>query len=269
MSRAVRVPAMLAVLTLVAAACGTAAPSAPATTSSPAAAAPSLATPAPTAAVASASVGPRPSGSFDPARFGRAIIDNPWLPLVPGTTLTYRGIKDGEPAVGVFKVTAETKVVDGVTCVVIDDRTTLSGVLAEKTLDYYAQDVDGNVWYLGEDTAELDAKGKVVSTEGTWHGGVDGAVPGIFMNANPKVGDTFIQEFYKGHAEDHFQVLNVAARIDVPYGSFKGALLTKEWTPLEPAVLDNKYYVQGLGEVKEVSVKGPLERFELVKAVLP
>jgi len=209
-----------------------------------------------------------PSGSLEPTRFSTT-IDNPWFPLTPGTTLTYKGVKDGEPVVDVFKVTAETIVVDGVTCLVVDDRLTSRGVLSERTRDYYSQDVDGNVWYFGEDTAELDAKGKVVSTEGTWHGGVDGAVPGIFINGNPAVGDTFLQEFYKGHAEDHFQVLDLAASITVPFGSFKGALLTKEWTPLEPSVLDHKYFVRGLGEVKEVAVKGPLERLELVKVVRP
>jgi hypothetical protein len=257
----------MAVLLVLPAACGSVSSSAPAST---AAAASAVATLAPSSAPPSSSASPTaaPSGAIDPARFSTT-IDNPWFPLTPGTTFTYKGTKDGEPAVDTFKVTAQTKVVDGVTCVVIDDRLTLSGVLHEKTLDYYSQDVAVNVWYFGEDTAELDAKGKIVSTEGTWHGGVDGAVPGIFINGNPKVGDTYLQEFYKGHAEDHFQVLDLAASITVPYGSFKGALLTKEWTPLEPAVVDHKYYVRGVGEVKEVSVKGPLERLELVNVVRP
>jgi hypothetical protein len=224
--------------------------------------------PSPAAATPVPSSRPGPSGSIDPANF-TTTIDNPWFPLTPGTTLTYKGTKDGEPAVDVVRVTTDTKVVGGVKCVVIQDRLTLSGRLAETTLDYYTQDLAGNVWYFGEDTQELNEMGAVVSREGTWHAGVDGAIPGIFMNSDPMVGDTFTQELYKGHAEDHFQVLDLSAPIKVPYGSFSDALLTKEWTPLEPDVLDNKYYVRGLGEVKEVSVKGPLERLELVKVVRP
>jgi len=222
------------------------------------------------AASVSASVAPSPSVPVwtDPANF-TTTIDNPWLPFVPGTVMTYRGTKDGEPGVETFTVTAKTKVISGVTCVVIDDRLTLSGVLEEKTFDYYVQDLAGNVWYFGEDTQELNEKGKVVSTEGTWHAGVDGAVPGIFMPAEPKVGDTFQQEFYKGHAEDNFQILALSAAVKVPFGSFNDALQTKEWTPLEPDVLDNKFYVRGVGEVKEASVKGPVERLELVKVMKP
>jgi hypothetical protein len=231
--------------------------------------------PSPTAtAVASASPSSSaaPSASvpvwMDPANF-TTTIDNPWLPLIPGTVMTYHGTKDGEPAVETFTVTSKTKVINGVTCVVIDDRLKLSGVLEEKTFDYYVQDLGGNVWYFGEDTQELNEQGKVVSTEGTWHAGVDGAIPGIFMPAEPKVGDTFQQEYYKGHAEDLFQVLDLSASVKVPFGSFSNALLTKEWTPLEPNVLDNKFYVRGVGEVKEASVKGPVERLELIKVVKP
>ena len=237
---------------------------------SEASASPTAAAVASVAAPASASVVPSPSVPvwMDPANF-TTTIDNPWLPFVPGTVMTYRGTKDGEPGVETFTVTAQTKVISGVTCVVIDDRNTLSGVLEEKTFDYYVQDIAGNVWYFGEDTQELNEKGKVVSTEGTWHAGVDGAVPGIFMPAEPKVGDTFQQEFYKGHAEDNFQVLALSAAVKVPFGSFNDALQTKEWTPLEPDVLDNKFYVRGVGEVKEASVKGPVERLELVKVMKP
>jgi hypothetical protein len=137
-------------------------------------------------------------------------------------------------------------------------------VLAERTTDYYVQDKDGNVWYFGEDTAELDANGQVTSTEGTWHAGVDGAVPGIFMEAIPTVGHALAQEFYEGHAEDHFEVVSLSTPVTVPYKSFAVSLRTKEWTPLEPDVLDNKYYVRGIGEVKEISVKGPVELLELV-----
>ncbi len=122
----------------------------------------------------------------------------------------------------------------------------------------------GNVWYCGEATAELDKHGHITSTQGTWQAGRNGAVPGIFMPAHPKVGQTFRQEFYKGQAEDHFQVLSLHASVKVPYTSSKQALLTKEWTPLEPGVIDHKHYLRGIGTVFEQAVKGSTERLALV-----
>ena len=116
---------------------------------------------------------------------------------------------------------------------------------------------------------ELDAKGKVTSTEGTWHAGIDGAVPGIYMEATPVVGHTYRQEYYPGHAEDQYVVKDLAASIKVPYGAYTDVLLTEEWTALEPDVLDHKYYEKGLGQVKEVAVKGPTEELELTKVVRP
>jgi hypothetical protein len=225
--------------------------------------------PSPTPSVAPT---PRPtpdlSGRIDPAKF-TATIDNPWLPFVPGTVFTYTGTKDGEAAVDVVTVSAKTAVIDGVTCVLIEDRLKLGGVLEEETTDYYTQDVFGNVWYFGEDTKELDAKGRVTSREGTWHAGVDGAVPGVFMEADPTIGNEYLQEFYKGHAEDHYRVKSLTASVTVPAGAYTGVLLTEEWTPLEPDVLDNKYYVKGIGEVREVAVKGPREELKLVKVDRP
>ena len=191
-------------------------------------------------------------------------VDNPWFPLVPGTTYVYRGMKDGEPSREVLRVTNRTKLIQGVRCTVIDDRLYLSGRLEERTTDWYAQDSRGNVWYFGEETAELDKRGRVKSREGSWRAGVDGAKAGIYMPAEPKVGETFRQEFYEGHAEDHFRVEDLAASVSVPYTKSKEALLTKEWTPLEPGVIDHKYYVRGIGTVKEQAVKGGDELNELV-----
>ncbi len=225
---------------------------------------PSPSAPAPSSAAPSFALG---SGPIDPANF-TATVDNPWFPLMPGTVFTSVGERDGK-AIDIFTVTHDTKVIDGVTCAVVDDRGIIDGVLEERTLDYYTQDLAGNVWYFGEDTQELDAKGHVTSTEGTWHAGVDGAVPGIYMEANPVVGHTFRQEFYKGHAEDQFIVKDLTASIKVPYGVFNDALLTEEWTTLEPDVLDHKYYVKGIGQVLEVAVKGPVERLALTKLVRP
>jgi hypothetical protein len=198
-----------------------------------------------------------------PRAFARQ-IDNPWLPFRPGTEWVYRGVKDGKPARDVVRVTNATRVIDGVRSTAVSDRLYLRGKLAERTTDWYAQDSRGNVWYYGEATAELDASGHVKNTEGSWRAGVDGAKPGIVMPARPRVGQSFRQEFYKGQAEDHFQVLSLSATVRVPYVASKHALLTKEWTPLEPDVLDHKLYVRGIGMVKEQTVKGGDERAVLV-----
>jgi hypothetical protein len=208
---------------------------------------------------ASASAGSPPS----PGNFVRR-VDNPWFPLIPGTTFVYRGVKDGKAARDVVTVTNATKTIQGVRCTAVRDRLYLAGRLAERTTDWYAQDRRGNVWYFGEATAELDRNGRVTSTEGSWQAGRDGAQAGIYMTARPAVGQSRRQEYYKGHAEDHFAIISVNAKVSVPYVSSSHAVLTREWTPLEPGTLDHKYYVRGIGNVKEVTVKGPLERSLLV-----
>jgi hypothetical protein len=193
-----------------------------------------------------------------------AHVDNPWFPLRAGTVSVYTGMKDGRSARDVVTVTPRVTTIDGAPCVVVKDRLYLNGRLEERTTDWFSQDSRGNVWYFGESTAELDAHGRVTSTEGTWRAGRDGAQPGIYMPAQPVPGRTGRQEFYKGHAEDHFEVLGLHARVRVPYASSSNALLTKEWTPLEPGVLDHKLYVRGIGTVLEQAVKGSDERLELV-----
>src|SRR3954452_7756717 len=134
-------------------------------------------------------------------------VDNPWFPLKTGSVWHYRGVKDGKPSRDVVKVTGATKTILGVTTTAVSDRLYENGRLEERTTDWYTQDRKGNVWYFGENTAELDSHGKVKSTEGTWQAGVNGAQPGIYMPAHPHPGQTGRQEFYKGHAEDHFRVL--------------------------------------------------------------
>ncbi len=191
-------------------------------------------------------------------------IDNPWFPLTPGTTYVYRGSKEGEGSRVITTVTHRTKTIAGARCVVVEDRLYLSGRLHERTTDWYSQDRQGNVWYFGEKTAELDRNGRVVKTTGTWTAGVDGARAGIFMFAHPKVGQSARQEYRKGQAEDHFQVLSLNATARVPYITSRHALLTKEWTPLEPGTIDHKLYVRGIGTVLEQAVKGGTERAELV-----
>ena len=184
-----------------------------------------------------------------------ANVTNPWFPLRPGTRWVYTGVKDGKRSRDVVAVTHATKTIGGAPCVAVSDRLYLAGHLEERTTDWYTQDARGNVWYFGEATAELDARGRVTSTEGSWQAGVHGAEPGVFMPARPRVGQTARQEYWKGHAEDHFLVIGVFGR---------SAVLTKEWTPLEPDVLDHKLYVRGVGTVLEQSERGPLERNELV-----
>jgi hypothetical protein len=191
-------------------------------------------------------------------------VDNPWFPLRPGTTELYRGVKDGQPSRDVFTVTARTKIIQGVRCTVVRDRLYLRGRLEERTQDWYAQDGAGNVWYFGEATAELNPGGSVKSTEGSWQSGVDGARAGIFMPAHPHPGQSGLQEFYRGHAQDHFRVLSLTAQVRTPGASSNAALLTREWTPLEPGVVDHKLYVRGIGTVLEQTVQGGDERNALV-----
>ncbi|MFE2298978.1 hypothetical protein ACFXAW_12320 [Streptomyces sp. NPDC059445] len=203
----------------------------------------------PHSSTASATTGPAPRGFS-------ATVDNPWFPLPPGRTLVYSGVKDGEKSTEYLTVTRETEKIIGIPCRVVEDRLYSGGTLHEATRDYYTQDASGDVWYFGEDTAELDAHGNMLSTEGTWRAGRDGARPGIFMPAHPVPGAGGQQEYYPGQAEDRFQVLDLSSRVSVPYRTFTGALRTKEWTALEPGVVDAKYYVKGIGTVKEVTVKG-------------
>src|SRR5437763_2300113 len=194
-----------------------------------------------------------------------ARVDNAWFPLKPGTTLIYRGVKDGKRSRDVVRVMNETTVIDGVRCQVVKDDLYLKGKLEERTTDWYSQDTAGNVWYFGEETAELDEHGKVRSVSGTWRAGTKGAVAGIYFPAHPRVGQGGRQEYYKGEAEDHYRVKSVTTRVRTPGASSERAVLTEEWTPLEPGVLDHKYYVRGIGTVLEKSVKGPAERNTLVE----
>jgi hypothetical protein len=169
---------------------------------------------------------------IEPASFV-AVVDNPWFPLIPGTTFHYRGVADGEPTTDTYEVTHQTRVVDGVSTTVIKDTVRVRGVVEERTEDWYAQDVDGNVWYFGEATAELDKHGKVTNTGGPWEAGVDGARHGVYMPANPDIGKALPQEQFPGEAEDWFVVLFTGMRVRT-LGTYPDAMVTGEWTPLEP-----------------------------------
>ena len=211
-----------------------------------------------------ASVAAALAAAAPPAHAFVARVDNPWFPLRPGTTGVYRGVTVGRPARDGVTVTMRTKLIAGVRCTAVDDRLYVAGRLAERTTDWYAQDRGGTVWYFGEATVGLAAHGRVTSREGSWQAGVDGGRAGVIMPAQPRVGQSALQEYLKGHAEDRFRVLSLSARVSVPYVSSRRALLTREWTPLEPDVLDHKLYVRGIGEVKEETVRGGDERAVLV-----
>lgn len=200
---------------------------------------------------------------IDPDNFVSEVT-NPYFPLEPGTTFVYEGESEGVPTREVVYVTNETKVILGVTTTVVYVQSFEDGILIEETFDWYAQDIDGNVWYFGEDTKELDESGNVISTEGSWQAGVDGAEPGIIMLADPKKGKRYQQENAPDVAEDMAQVRRLNASVCVPYGCFDNVLVTKEWTPLERGVVENKYYAKGVGFILSIMVKGGEERLELV-----
>jgi hypothetical protein len=193
-----------------------------------------------------------------------SVIDNPYFPLSPGTTLVYRGVSDGEREVVKVTVTDKTKQILGIRATVVRDRVFVDGKLAEDTFDWYAQDKGGNVWYLGEDTKEFE-DGKVVSTKGSWEAGVDGAQPGVIMPGHHEIGVIYRQEFYEGEAEDVAKVVALDDTVDVPAGSFDGVLVTEDWTPLEPKLLERKYYARGVGVVFERLIKGGEEVLRLVE----
>ena len=207
--------------------------------------------------------GPGWPRQLQPSDFVRQ-VDNPWFPLRPGSFYRYRGVKDGERFIDIMRVTHGTKRILGVRTTVVHDVALVRGKPEEATFDYYAQDRHGNVWYFGEDTMELDRHGNVISREGSFRAGRDGARAGLFFPGRPRVGASARQEFFKGHAEDHFKILDRRAPVSVPYVSTNRSVRTREWTPLEPGVVDNKYYVRGIGTVREASVKGPIERLHLV-----
>lgn len=196
-------------------------------------------------------------------------VDNPYWPLTPGTKWSYEAnTEEGTETIEV-EVLRETKEVAGVTCIVVHDVVKLDGELIEDTYDWYAQDKDGNVWYMGEDSKEYEG-GEVVSTAGSWEAGVDGAEPGIKVWGEPKVGGpAYYQEFYKGEAEDLGKDLATDGMADTPAGEFEALLVVEEWTPLEPDVVERKYYKAGVGTVKEEMVRGGTEVVLLTRIEQP
>jgi len=259
---------------------GTAAPPA-SRAPSPSSAAPTAALPTTVPASPSTSVGVAPSSaaahidrvptpvvegvpyapSIDPASFSTT-IDAPYLPFTPGTTLRYEG---GGEAIEVT-TTGATREIMGVTTLAIHDRVREDGKVTEDTEDWYAQDAAGNVWYFGEDTAECE-NGAITNQHGAWEAGVDGAQPGVAMLADPRVGDLYRQEFLGGEAEDQARVLRLSDSVTVPAGSYSDVLVTEDFTPLEPDLLEDKLYAPGVGVVEEREVKGGTGVVKLIEIV--
>jgi hypothetical protein len=199
---------------------------------------------------------------IDPANFV-ARIDNRFLPYAPGTRIHFEGERGTRKQTDDQVVLRRTKKILGVTCTVVRDTVSEHGRAVERTDDWYAQDKNGNVWYMGEDA--FDRKnGRFVKASDSWEGGVNGAHPGIIMPAAPKPGDAYRQEYYPpGKALDEARVLRLSGRLTVPFGSFKHVLVTSEYSPAEPQT-EQKYYAAGVGEIAERVVKGHHEEFRLV-----
>jgi len=198
-----------------------------------------------------------------PAQFTTEIT-NQYFPLKPGTVYTYAGTEDGVSQGNVVTVTHDTKVVDGVTCVVVHDVVTENNEVIEDTFDWYAQDTAGNVWYFGEDTKTYE-KSTPTGTKGSWEAGVNGAQPGIVMEAVPKQGDSYRQEYLAGEAEDQARVAQLGGTRNVPAGSYQQVLSTIEYSALEPNMLEQKDYAPGVGFVYGVLTRGGNEEVQLVK----
>jgi hypothetical protein len=203
--------------------------------------------------------------NIDPADFTTR-IDNPYWPMTPGTRWVYRET-DSEGAVKRVEVTVTNRTrrtAAGVVARVVHDVVTEGGRPVEVTDDWYAQDDEGNVWYLGERTTEY-AGGRPASTAGSFEAGVDGAQAGIIMPARPRVGQTYREEFYKGHAEDKARIVSLREQAEVPFGHFTHVLMTRNINPLEPKSVEFKFYARGVGPVLAVGVSGGSDREELVR----
>lgn len=206
--------------------------------------------------------------ALDPADFVHR-VDHPLWPMAPGTTWVYREADThGNEQRVVVKVKERTKEILGIDATVVRDTVTEDGELVEDTRDWYAQDVCGNVWYLGESTKEYEG-GEVVTTAGSWEAGVDGAQAGVIMPADPQVGMTYRQEHLAGEAEDAAEVLSLDEQAQVPFGHFRHVLLTKDFTTLQPRVLEYKLYAEGVGPVLVLGVSGGADREELIRFEAP
>jgi ABC-type glycerol-3-phosphate transport system substrate-binding protein len=203
--------------------------------------------------------------TLDPAEFTVDITNEYW-PMKPGQRWTYTEREaDGTKATAVVIVTDQTKTLaNGITARVVRDTVTQDGEILEDTFDFYAQDITGNLWYLGEDTAEFD-NGEITSRDGSFEAGVDGALPGIAVPAQPVAGMAYRQEYLQGEAEDNGEVLSTDEMAEVPTGKYREVLLTKDTTALEPDSLEYKLYAKGVGPVLVLRASGGTTRTELIR----
>ncbi len=212
-----------------------------------------------------------PANFVDPNEIGSTVTPNPFFPLIPGTRWVYEG---GDETITVV-VTEKTKLIEGVRCRVVNDVVEEDGEVIEDTDDWYAQDLTGNVWYCGELARDFEffdgddpEEAELVDIEGSFKAGRDGAKPGILILATPEVGSVYRQEVALGDAEDVAQVLSLTGTESVPAASCNNdCLVTRDFTPLEPGVNENKYYVRGIGLILEVDDEG--NRTELVRLTTP
>jgi hypothetical protein len=218
-------------------------------------------------AAAALAAGTMPAGAAAPGRGADrhfvATITNPYLPYRPGSKWVYRGVKDGVTQTDTVVVTHRIRMIQGIRATTITDVATHGSRVLERTTDWYAQDARGNVWYLGEATKAYGPNG-AVDTSGSWLTGVHGARPGIVMTAHPRVGDAHRQEYWRGHAEDQYWLVDLNQHVKVPFVTSDHAALTMEWSRLEPGIIDQKYYVRGIGVVRELAARGPTEFANLV-----
>ena len=201
---------------------------------------------------------------IDPAAFSR-VIDNPYLPLRPGTRWVYEGRTDEGLERKVVEVTDRTRVLMGVTCVEVHDTVAVDGRVVEDTLDWFAEDRDGTVWYFGEQTRKVGEAGRSTPA-GSWEAGVKGAQPGIAMPADPRLASrAYRQEYLPREAEDMARVVGVSEELAVPFGSYVQVLVTREWSPLEPGVAEHKHYAPGIGLIREEGVEGESGHVDLIE----
>ena len=191
-------------------------------------------------------------------------IDNPYWPLAPGRkwVLTQTDFEGNKERIEIT-VTNRKKTIQGIEATVVRDVVTQDGELVEDTSDWFAQDKDGTLWYMGEDTTEYE-NGKPTTKAGSWEAGRDGAQAGVFLPGKPEVGMTYRQEYRAGEAEDQTKVLSLDEQVEVPQGFHRDVLMTKDYTPLQPEVLEHKFYAKGVGPVLIVGVSGGSFREELV-----
>ena len=203
---------------------------------------------------------------IDPADFGGP-IDNPYLPLKPGTVFRYRGVGDDGKTreLNIVRVTRHKKRIMGIDATVVLDKVWAGGRPEEKTFDWYAQDRDGNVWYMGEDSFDFE-HGRWVRNDGSWTAGVGNGKPGVIMLAHPRRGDAYRQEYSPGHAVDEAKVLGPGGAMSTPFREFRRTLLTREFSTIDKQY-EKKWYARGIGVIQEDAITQSKEHSELVSVV--